>query len=171
MPCARTGTTSELSNCLLTDFPPHLPHLTHPPFLFQAGCGRGLTVSPSPAQVSASLGDTVTLLCSASSKPSICLWRTPYRAIYTVGGGRTWENGRLSSSPLATPLQCGLTIEGAEDRDAGVWQCEVGSVVGGDFTTTTASTTVTIRGQGTVCPELSYRGSVCVCVCLCVCAG
>jgi hypothetical protein len=101
-------------------------------------------VTPTPAVISSSTGSVVTLTCLASHSPSICLWRTPYKAIYTVGGGRIWEEGRLTSSLLAESRQCGLTIDKLETRDGGVWQCEVGSVVDGDFTTTTASTTVTV---------------------------
>ena len=107
----------------------------------------------------------VSLLCTATERPSICLWRTPYQvefqkcrplvlmllllqSIYTVGGGRVWEDGRLSSSPGAGPRQCGLVINGLEARDGGAWQCEVGAVVDGEFTTTTAVTMVTVVQRG-----------------------
>ena len=118
-------------------------------------------------------GEVVSLLCTATEKPSICLWRTPYQvlaatprhqstifpqSIYTVGGGRVWEEGRLSSSPGAGPRQCGLVINGLQARDAGAWQCEVkivsrdqsravvqvGAVVDGEFTTTTAEAVVRV---------------------------
>ena len=59
-----------------------------------------------------------------------------------------WEDGRLSSSPGAGPRQCGLVINGLEARDAGAWQCEVGAVVDGEFTTTTAVTMVTVVQRG-----------------------
>ena len=70
------------------------------------------------------------------------------QSIYTVGGGRVWEDGRLSSSPGAGPRQCGLVINGLEARDGGAWQCEVGAVVDGEFTTTTAVTMVTVVQRG-----------------------
>ena len=113
--------------------------------LFYRVCsGTGLTVTPDPSQLVTSEGDVVNLLCKASERPSICLWKTPYQAIYTVGGGRIWEQGRLSSSPLAEGNECGLVIAGIQPLDRGVWQCEVGAVVNGEFTTTTAKTTISI---------------------------
>lgn len=113
--------------------------------LFYRVCsGAGLTVTPDPSQLVTSEGDVINLLCKASERPSICLWKTPYQAIYSVGGGRIWEQGRLSSSPLAEGNQCGLVIAGIQPRDRGVWQCEVGAVVDGEFTTTTARTTISI---------------------------
>jgi hypothetical protein len=90
----------------------------------------------------------VDLLCAASERPSICLWRTPYGSIYTVGGGRTWESGRLAASPLAGDAQCGLHIRGVAEQDQGAWQCEVGAVIGGEFTTTTAETSIKILHPG-----------------------
>ena len=89
-------------------------------------------------------GENVDLLCTASERPSICLWRTPYGSIYTVGGGRSWEGGRLAASPLAGDSQCGLSIRGVAVQDMGPWQCEVGAVLGGEFTTTTAETNIKI---------------------------
>ena len=77
------------------------------------------------------------------SRPSICLWRTPYKSIYTVGGGRSWENGRISSNPDAGD-QCGLSIRAVQAQDVGAWQCEVGAVEGGEFSTTTAETSLNI---------------------------
>jgi len=109
--------------------------------------GTGLTVTPDPSQLVTSVGDVINLLCKASERPSICLWKTPYQAIYTVGGGRIWEQGRLSSSPLAEGNQCGLVIAGIQPRDRGVWECEVGAVVDGEFTTTTARSTISIIDQ------------------------
>ena len=125
------------------------------------------------------------MLCTATERPSICLWRTPYQAelqnsfaifdialqsIYTVGGGRVWEDGRLSSSPGAGPRQCGLVINGLEARDAGAWQCEVGAVVDGEFTTTTAITMVTVvqRGASETGPTLleGLEGNEAVLPCL-----
>ena len=130
-------------------------------------------------------GEVVSLLCTATERPSICLWRTPYQAelqnsfaifdialqsIYTVGGGRVWEDGRLSSSPGAGPRQCGLVINGLEARDAGAWQCEVGAVVDGEFTTTTAITMVTVvqRGASETGPTLleGLEGNEAVLPCL-----
>jgi hypothetical protein len=93
-------------------------------------------------------GAEVDLLCAASERPSICLWRTPYGSIYTVGGGRTWESGRLAVSPLAGDAQCGLHIRGVAEQDQGAWQCEVGAVIGGEFTTTTAETSIKILHPG-----------------------
>ena len=111
--------------------------------LLQAVRGASLTVSPHPPHIISSAGDTVRLQCSSSIAPSICLWKTPYQAIYSVGGGRVWEAGRITSSQDDAG-QCGLLISGLQARDAGVWQCEVGGVVGGEFTTTTADTTISI---------------------------
>ena len=82
------------------------------------------------------------MTCRASINPSICLWKTPYQAIYSIGGGRAWEDGRISSP--ASPDSCALLIQGVEQKDDGIWQCEVGAVVGGEFTTTTAETSLTV---------------------------
>lgn len=54
-----------------------------------------------------------------------------------------WEDGRLTSTS-SDGSECGLVIARLEARDEGVWQCEVGAVVGGDFTTTTADTSISI---------------------------
>jgi len=127
--------------------------------LFYRVCsGTGLTVTPDPSQVITSEGDVINLLCKASKRPSICLWKTPYQAIYTVGGGRIWEKGRLSSSPLAEGNQCGLVIAGIQRRDRGVWQCEVGAVVDGEFTTTTAETTISVIDRGVESPTSRLLG-------------
>ena len=101
-----------------------------------------MTVSPHPPHIVSSVGDVVNLSCVSSISPSICLWKTPYQAIYSIGGGRVWEDGRLTSDEQEGT--CGLTISGLEARDEGVWQCEVGAVVGGEFTTTTADTSISI---------------------------
>jgi len=138
--------------------------------LFSKACGTGLTVTPSPQVAVGAEGEVVSLLCTATERPSICLWRTPYQSIYTVGGGRVWEDGRLSSSPGAGPRQCGLVINGLEARDAGAWQCEVGAVVDGEFTTTTAITMVTVvqRGASETGPTLleGLEGNEAVLPCL-----
>ena len=107
-----------------------------------------MTVSPESGRVVGAAGDVVSLVCRASERPSICLWRTPYQAIYTVGGGRVWEEGRLSSDETAGPRECGLVIAGLRPGDAGGWQCEVGAVVRGEFTTTTASVAVVLVERG-----------------------
>ena len=111
--------------------------------MFQAVTGAGLTVSPHPPHIISSVGDVVTLRCTSSIAPSICLWKTPYQAIYSVGGGRVWEDGRLSSTS-EDDGQCGLVISGLQARDEGVWQCEVGAVTSGEFSTTTADTSISI---------------------------
>ena len=87
--------------------------------MFQAVTGAGLTVSPHPPHIISSVGDVVTLRCTSSIAPSICLWKTPYQAIYSVGGGRVWEDGRLSSTS-EDDGQCGLVISGLQARDEGV---------------------------------------------------
>ena len=111
--------------------------------MFQAVTGAGLTVSPHPPHIISSVGDVVTLRCSSSISASICLWKTPYQAIYSVGGGRVWEDGRLTSTS-EDDGQCGLVISGLQARDEGVWQCEVGAVTNGEFSTTTADTSISI---------------------------
>ena len=111
-------------------------------FVLQGSGGGSVTVSPHPPHIVSSVGDVVSLKCISSISPSICLWKTPYKAIYSIGGGRVWEEGRLTSD--GDEGTCGLTISGLEARDEGVWQCEVGAVVGGEFTTTTADTSISI---------------------------
>lgn len=117
-----------------------------------------LSVSPAPRQLTVRLGDQVNLLCNSNQRPSICLWKTPYQSIYTVGGGRSWENGRLGSNAAAAPNQCGITIRGVSSIDVGAWECEVGAVVDGEFTTTTATSTINIiqtSGSGVEVSTLS----------------
>ncbi len=101
-------------------------------------------------------GEEVDLICTASQRPSTCLWRTPYGSIYTVGGGRSWEAGRLTASPLAGDTQCGLHIRGLTQQDQGAWQCQVGAVIGGEFTTTTAETNIKIIQTRGVCFTSSH---------------
>ena len=101
-----------------------------------------MRVSPDPPETISSPGDVVRLTCRASINPSICLWKTPYQAIYSIGGGRVWEDGRISSPPSSD--SCALLIQAVELKDDGIWQCEVGAVVEGEFTTTTAETSLTV---------------------------
>ena len=83
--------------------------------LFQVVCGVSLTVSPQPPHIISSVGDSVTLRCSSSVASSICLWKTPYQAIYSVGGGRVWEEGRLTSISDDDSV-CSLVISSLEAR-------------------------------------------------------
>ena len=112
----------------------------------QASAGPSLRVSPAPAEIISSPGEVVRVTCRASINPSICLWKTPYQAIYSIGGGRAWEDGRISSPPSTD--SCALLIQGVQQKDEGIWECEVGAVVEGEFTTTTAEVSLTVVRRG-----------------------
>ena len=54
--------------------------------------------------------------------------------------------------------QCGLVIAGIQPRDRGVWQCEVGAVVDGEFATTTAETTISVIDRAVENPTSRLLG-------------
>ena len=119
-----------------------------------ASANSPLDVRPSRLEVTTSriggLEANVSLTCVASTKPVLCLWKTPYGHVYTLSEGVSAESGRLrhaSSSSGATPNSCGLQIVGVQDRDAGEWECEVGAVVGEDFQTKTARINLAIQSK------------------------
>ena len=101
----------------------------------------------TPSSLVTSTRNNISLVCAASAKPILCLWKTPYGHIYTLSEGVFAESGRLrhlSGSLTSGPggsggpgLQCGLEIVGVEGRDGGRWECEVGAVIEEDFRTKT----------------------------------
>ena len=126
------------------------------PYQFQVSGGPHLRVSPATPEIITGPGQEVSLVCRATINPSICLWKTPYQAIYSIGGGRVWEDGRISSPP--SPDSCSLLVQAVELKDDGVWQCEVGAVVEGEFTTTTAETLVSVVSRAGGGQESSLVG-------------
>ena len=47
----------------------------------------------------------------------------------------------------ASPNECGLEIVGIEEQDKGTWECEVGSLVGDTFETSTANIELEVKGK------------------------
>ena len=69
----------------------------YPTIHLQVGAARGnaLTVTPSADQLFGTVDATVSLICESSSKPILCLWKTPYGHVYTLSQGVFAESGRL----------------------------------------------------------------------------
>ena len=97
-----------------------------------------LRVTPLASQLSGTLDSSVSLICSSSSKPILCLWKTPYGHVYTLSKGVFAESGRLRHKDEAEQDECGLEIVGLEKQDLGSWECEVGALIGDTFETATA---------------------------------
>ena len=57
--------------------------------------GRPFSVTATPSRLVTSVTTNVSLICSASAKPILCLWKTPYGHIYTLSEGVFAESGRL----------------------------------------------------------------------------
>lgn len=115
------------------------------------------TVVATPSNLVTTTKNNISLVCAASAKPILCLWKTPYGHIYTLSEGVFAESGRLrhlSSAPGsrgrsagAGVMQCGLEIVGVESRDSGRWECEVGAVVNEDFRTKTDFISLDVKGR------------------------
>ena len=55
---------------------------------FQVGkVGADLNVTPLASELVGTLDSTVSLVCSSSAKPILCLWKTPYGHVYTLSQG------------------------------------------------------------------------------------
>ncbi len=70
--------------------------------------------------------------------------------MYTLGAGATAENGRLRGVGGSTLTGCELEIaavDGGDTDDAGQWECEVGAVIGEDFSTATDRITLEVNGK------------------------
>ena len=90
----------------------------------------------------------MSLVCSSSSKPILCLWKTPYGHVYTLSQGVFAESGRLRhKDDSGSEDECGLEIVGLEERDKGQWECEVGSLLGDTFQTATAHIQLEIKSK------------------------
>ena len=114
-------------------------YLLHSWFILQLGNAYAdLRVTPLASQLSATLDSSVSLICSSSSKPILCLWKTPYGHVYTLSKGVFAESGRLRHKDEAEQDECGLEIVGLEKQDLGSWECEVGALIGDTFETATA---------------------------------
>jgi hypothetical protein len=66
--------------------------------------------------LSAVLGSNLSLACSATAKPILCLWKTPYGHVYTLSEGVFAESGRLRHVvPAEVAGQgCGILIAGID---------------------------------------------------------
>ena len=108
-----------------------------------------LDVRPTAVKLSGGLGSNASLACQASTKPVLCLWKTPYGHIYTLSEGVSAESGRLrhSGDSSASDRGCGLDILGLEPQDSGQWECEVGAVVGENFQTQSAVINLQIKSK------------------------
>ena len=108
-----------------------------------------LNVQPTIGKASGALKANVSLSCVSSTKPILCLWKTPYGHIYTLSDGVFAESGRLRHSAGVSNEECGVDIIGVEERDAGKWECEVGAVVGEDFQTKKANILLSVQKSKT----------------------
>ena len=95
-----------------------------------------------------SIDSSISLICSSSSKPILCLWKTPYGHVYTLSKGVFAESGRLRHKDDALEDECGLEIVGLEDQDNGQWECEVGSLIGDTFQTASANINLNVKSKG-----------------------
>ena len=108
-----------------------------------ASAAAELKVSPVPSLIrGGSLGGNLTLRCSSSLSPILCLWKTPYGHVYTLSEGVAAESGRLHYLPYDG---CALKIVGLARKDSGRWECEVGAVVQDDFRTQSADINVQVN--------------------------
>jgi len=71
-----------------------------------------LKASPLATQLTAELGSNTSLACASTSKPILCLWKTPYGHVYTLSEGVFAESGRLRHEVLseAGGQGCGLQV-------------------------------------------------------------
>jgi hypothetical protein len=78
-----------------------------------------LKTSALSNQLTASLGSNTSLACSATTKPILCLWKTPYGHVYTLSEGVFAESGRLRHEvpPGVGGQGCGIQIVGVETKD------------------------------------------------------
>ena len=106
-----------------------------------------LQVTPAATQLAGSIDSTISLICSSSSKPILCLWKTPYGHVYTLSKGVFAESGRLRHKDDALDDECGLEIVGLEDQDSGQWECEVGSLIGDTFQTASANINLDVKSK------------------------
>ena len=109
-------------------------------------------VSATPSRLVTTPSSNISLVCHASHKPILCLWKTPYGHIYTLSEGVFAEGGRLRHLRGRRGVaggggQCGLEIVGVEGRDRGAWQCEVGAVIREDFRTKTDRIDLDVKGR------------------------
>ncbi|TRY67807.1 hypothetical protein TCAL_02278 [Tigriopus californicus] len=97
------------------------------------------SVSATPSHLVTSPKTNISLVCTSTVKPILCLWKTPYGHIYTLSEGVFAESGRLRylEQRFSSDNHCGLEIVGVELRDRGRWECEVGAVIHDDFRTKT----------------------------------
>ena len=104
-----------------------------------------MDVTPLASQLVSSVDSTISLVCSSSSKPILCLWKTPYGHVYTLSEGVFAESGRLRHKDDSSGDECGLEIVGVQQQDSGVWKCEVGSLIGDTFQTATADISLQVK--------------------------
>lgn len=106
-----------------------------------------LQVTPAATQLVGTIDSSISLICSSSSKPILCLWKTPYGHVYTLSKGVFAESGRLRHKDDASEDECGLEIVGLEAQDNGQWECEVGSLIGDTFQTASANINLNVKSQ------------------------
>ena len=115
-------------------------------FILQVGrVGGELQVNPLASELVGTLDSSISLVCSSSAKPILCLWKTPYGHVYTLSEGVFAESGRLRHKDDSSGDECGLEIVGVEQQDDGLWECEVGSLIGDTFQTATADINLQVK--------------------------
>ena len=95
-------------------------------FIQSTGAVPGeLKTVPLANQLTASLGSNTSLACSATTKPILCLWKTPYGHVYTLSEGVFAESGRLRHEvpPGVGGQGCGILIVGVEAKDQVRTEC------------------------------------------------
>lgn len=102
-------------------------------------------MTPLASELVGTLDSSVSLVCSSSSKPILCLWKTPYGHVYTLSEGVFAESGRLRHKDDSSQDECGLEIVGIQQQDSGQWECEVGSLIGDTFQTATANINLQVK--------------------------
>ena len=119
---------------------------------FQVGhVNCALEVTPVSSEVVGVIDTSVSLVCSSSSKPILCLWKTPYGHVYTLSEGVFAESGRLRHKEDTRQQQCGIEIVGLQQQDNGEWMCEVGALIGDTFQTETAHINLQVKRKTVSC--------------------
>lgn len=89
------------------------------------GLSYCFTVTP-PENQWAVVGQNLTIQCKSTEPITSCTWTTPYDSTYTLTHGLKTEGGRIEYFARDNNLVCGLAISDVREKDAGLWECNVG---------------------------------------------
>ena len=107
---------------------------------------------PLASELVGTLDSTIFLVCSSTAKPILCLWKTPYGHVYTLSNGVFAESGRLRHKDDSSIDECGLEIVGVQQKDEGLWECEIGSLIDDTFQTATAKINIEVKRKNFFVP-------------------